>query len=153
MVNMQWHVVRQAVPNDFEWLKGELEEFSSQYETKKPMFHSEEYSRLIFENIIDKHVALVSETPAGEPSGAICGMCTPHCFNPNIRVLTEVFLWVKGEYRRTTACTMLINAFTEVGKVIADWVLFATSGKHPISDISLGKLGYEHIETSYKLEV
>lgn len=102
-------------------------------------------------NHIDHHVLLVAESSAGI-IGFVSGMLHQHLFNPNIIVLTETFWWVKEEHRGSRAGLVLLNEFTRIGKMKANWIAFTLEHHSPVNDRCLIKRGYAIKEHTYLLE-
>lgn len=146
-------IVRNAHSDDVDWILKELKVFSEFYGTKKSLFGDDlNYSKTIVSQIIENHLCLISEINS-EPVGFICGSLAPHVFNQEIMVLSEVFWWVKPEYRNSRAGALLLNAYIDFGKINADWVLLTLEDKSPLKDQTLLKRGFVLKEKSFLLEV
>jgi RimJ/RimL family protein N-acetyltransferase len=145
--------VRPAQFDDINWLVRELGRFDQFFGGKRPLLEDEDYARGVLIQMIEKHFMLIAEREDAGPIGFIGGIVTPHLFNPNIRVLGELFWWVQPEYRGTRAGLMLLNEFTAWGKANVDWLTIALEDHSPVSDRSILKRGFKPKEKSYLLEV
>lgn len=145
--------VRPALDSDLHFIVNELKAFAQFLGTKTSLFPDESYAYTATKNLIDNHVLLVAESESGL-MGFIAGNLHNHLFNPSIRVLDELFWWVKEAYRGSRAGLMLLNEFTRIGKMKADWIFFSTvDGKTKVNDRSIIKRGYRLQDRLFLLEV
>lgn len=77
----------------------------------------------------------------------------PHVFNPQIKVLSECFWWVKPEYRGSRAGALLFKNYVEWGKANVDWVTMTLEAHSPVRPEALIKRGFRLQETTFLLEV
>ena len=145
--------VRAATYEDLDWLCGQLKEFARTYSTEHCLYGSEETVRGRLRFFIDGHVLLIAEREGFGPVGLIGGVVTPHLFNPDIRLLAEMFWWVDEAHRGTRAGLMLLNAFTDWGKTHADWITFSLETHSPVKVETLVKRGFKVKETGFLYEV
>lgn len=145
-------VVRKATPLDLDWLVSELKEFSQSYPTRYRLFGDEDYVRRLCLTVIVEHVFFIAEKD-GKKTGFIAGWLAPHPFNPQVRCLDELAWWVKPEFRKTNAASLLIDAYTDFGKENADWVTFGLHCDTPIKPSSIIRKGYNFHERAFLLEV
>jgi len=143
--------IRKAILEDIPWILEELKKFSKFYETKNNLFPSESHASVKLGELIEGHVAFIAEEEVLK-MGFIIGVHNQHFFNPALTVLTEIFWWVKEEYRGTRAGYMLLDNFINYGKVHADWVVMTLEEKSPVKDKILLKKGFHLHERSYLLE-
>lgn len=143
--------VRQANDNDLSWLLDQLFEFSKFYGTKKNLFGSEQYAIDYVTKIVKEHFVLVSENE-NEKTGFIAGLILQHPFNPEIKLLQELWWWVKPEYRQGRSGYKLFKDFSDFGKKFCDWTVFALEENSPVNDKILLKNGFRHKETTYLRE-
>lgn len=144
--------VRHATPADLSWILGEFEAFSNSYGTKKPLFGDKEYAKATMLNCMEKHLVFVAESEKGL-MGLISGYVVPHPYNPQIKLLAEMFWWVPEIYRRTRAGLMLLDAFTAWGREHCDWITFATMDSTDVNSKTLARRGYVPMERAFLLEV
>lgn len=144
--------LRPGVEADLDWLQSELKAFADFHGSRLSLYGDPEYVRRYMLSHMRDHVLLVAETEHGQV-GFIAGFITQHPFNPRIRVLTETFWWVNEEHRGSRAGLMLLNAFTDIGKDKADWIVFTLEHHSPVTDRCLLKRGYQLRERQYLLEV
>lgn len=144
--------IRRGDLKDIDWMVAQLKEFSRYYGSKRALFGDEAYARNGLVETIKKHLVLVAEKD-GAPVGFIAGLVSPHLYNPEIRILCELFWWVMPGHRGGRASPMLLDAFVEWGKEHADWITFGTTEKTPIKESSLIRRGFHLQETSYLMEV
>lgn len=164
--------VRPATENDVTWIIHQLRDFSQFYGTNKQLFTSAEQIRAPFTNLIEKHIVLIAEdvqdvgadvlsaqAETVSPGralmrlGFMAGTLAPHPFNPDIRVLTEIFWWTSNDKRNSRAGAKLLNTFIEIGKKTADWVALGISGPSRVNEKHLLKRGFHLQERIYLMEV
>lgn len=143
--------VRRAVPSDADWMLPELKSFSAFYGTKRDIFPDDEFAKSRVKFLIDQHIIFVAEKN-GTGIGFIAGLYTPHLFNPALIVLSEQLWWVKESHRGSRAGLMLLNAFTEFGKVNCDWMTMTLEANSPVNDACLKRRGFKLQERQYLME-
>jgi len=160
-------VVRQARLDDMDWLVSELRAFSEFSTYKHKLFPPDEQSvRNKMAAVITQHFCLISEiddtllvhhfdgSVVGDPrTGFIAGLHGEHWFNPEIKTFTELFWWVKPEYRGSSAGVRLLNAFIDYGEQRPGWIVFGLEHNSPIKDETLLKRGFRHQERSFLKEI
>ena len=144
--------VRRALLTDLDWLLAELRKFADFAATRFDLMGDAEHARKQMTHIIENHLVFVTEDKDHGLTGFIAGLVTDHFFNPAIRTLTEVFWWVKEEFRATRAALLLLNAFTDWGREHANWIVMALEAKSPVNERTLEKRGYHLHERSFLLE-
>jgi hypothetical protein len=144
--------VRHAKEDDLLFILSELKSFSLFFNSKISLFPSEEFAYAGMKAHIDNHVLLVAESEEGL-IGFISGMYHKHIFNPAIECLTETFWWVPEKHRGGRAGLVLLNEFTRIGKMKANWIVFTLEHHSPVNDRCLLKRGYIQKEHTYLLEV
>ncbi len=141
--------------SDFDWIYNECIDFSKTYPSKLSLTGNEEYAKFFIKNMLENkeaYVVIVSENDR-KLTGFIAGMIAPHHFNPDIRVLSELFWWVPVKYRGTRAGALLLNQFMKFGEENCDWINFTLEETTPISDKALAKRGFKLTERAYLKEV
>lgn len=150
-------LVRPATLDDIPWLMTQLREFDRFAGYKRSLMEDEAHARAGILGIIEKHVAFIAveqnNRPDIYPLGFIAGYKTPHPFNPNIRVLTELFWWVAIGYRHGRAGAMLLSAFMDYGEKNCDWIVMSLEHVSPVHPESLIRRGFNRKEESFLLEV
>lgn len=122
--------------------------FAEFYASEHSLFSDDDnYNAGILAKIIEDHYFMVSEND-GVPSGFIAGMISPHVFNPKILTLTELFWWVKPDFRGSRAGAMLLNDFVKFGDS-CQWVIMTLENDSPISSESILKRGFKYKEQSF----
>lgn len=144
--------IRQANDTDIEWLSVQLKAFSDFNASKIPLY-KKEYASDFITNMIKGHLCLIAYKDEDTRMGFISGMITNHIYNPEIKMLVEMFWWVDPSYRASRAGLMLLNYFTEMGKDYADWIIFTLEHHSPVNEKSLIKRGFKLRERNYLLEV
>lgn len=151
---MGMHIsVRKAEERDLDWISSQLREFSLFFNSKLPLFGDEAYVRIQLAGMLGAHVLLVSENEQGHLTGMVGGLLSPHPFNPEIRVLGEIFWWVAQKFRGTRSGLVLLNEFVEIGKKSADWVTFSLEDISPVNERTLMRRGFRLKERSFYMEV
>lgn len=146
-------LIRTADLNDLDAVLIELKKFSDFFQSKHQLFGADEaYNRNLISGFIKDHLFYVADH-GGQIVGFIMGMVTPHLFNPKIRVLTELFWWIKPEHRGSRAGAMLLKAFTDFGKANCDWVIMTLEEISPVKKESLLKRGFKTKETAFMMEI
>lgn len=144
--------VRRAKSEDVGYLVAQLKEFSVFFGTRRPLFPTEEFASVSMLGFIENHLVLIAER-GGEQIGFIAGMITPHAFNPEIKVLLEMFWWVNELHRGSRAGLLLLEEFTAWGRANVDWILMGLEAKSPVNEKVLTKRGFKLHERSFLLEV
>lgn len=144
-------LVRRANKSDLDFIVAQCEEFSKFYGTKKELFPGKEFASQGLLNIIENHVAFVSEVD-GELSGFISGYFVEHPFNPKLKLLAENFYWVKQESRFGKSALKLLNAFVDFGQANSDWITFSLEHHSPMKEAALEKRGFKFQEKSFLRE-
>ena len=113
-------------------------------------------TRLINRNTLQKLASLGMESgtafvaKSGDKCvGAIGGLVVPNLFNPELVSLNEVFWYVLPEFRKTRAGYLLLKAFDNKGKEVADFTNMCLLFDSPVSIESLEKRGYMLKEFSF----
>lgn len=144
--------VRRAKHKDTPWLFEQIAAFEKFAAYKRPLLVEGPRSQKILDDLIDNHVVLIAHD-GNLMLGFVAGHSCPHPFNPDIHVLSEIFWWVKDEYRGTSAGARLLAAFEAEGKKKSDWIIFSLEHNSPVRDRHLIKRGFRQVERAYLLEV
>lgn len=146
--------IRPANEGDLDWLVGELRDFDTFYKTKKRLFGDESIVRAKLREAIHYHVCLIAEKSEDfTPTGFILGLLRPHFYNPDIRLLSELFWWVVPRYRHTISASLLMDEFIAIGKAEADWITLNMSPWTRIKKRSLQQRGFEVSDQVFLMEV
>lgn len=145
---------RRAQLSDIDWILAQLKTFANFYGSQISLYSKDiDWSKGQLKHFIENHYFLIAEAAEHETRiGFISGVLTPHIFNPSLTVLSETFWWVDEQYRGTRAGLMLLNEFTEWGKVNANWVTFAIEEHSPVDERCLTKRGFKLKEKNYIME-
>lgn len=143
--------IRRAEVRDIDWLLIQLKQFAEFLKTKHSVYGDEQYARSGLQVLIEKHVFLIAEKN-GDPIGFISGFFTPHLFNPNLKILCELFWFVIPEFRRSRAGSMLLNEYMRFGKENAQWITMALNRFTQVNEQSLLKRGFQLHEKTYLFE-
>lgn len=143
--------VRKATANDLNFIVQELKEFSKDYGSQLLVFHSEEYTHEAMAAFIRDHLFLIAEKNETR-MGFMAGAFYTHFFNPTVRVLHEVFWWVKPEHRGSRAAITLLNEFVRVGQSEANLIIAALGTDTKVNERALVRRGFKATETQYLLE-
>lgn len=145
-------ITRKGKLEDVSWIMDELREFALFYNTKKNLFPSDNFALNKIAELVTDHVSYVAYADE-DPAGFIIGLFTPHLFNPEIRVLHELFWWVVPRYRGSRAGYMLLEDFMKYGEENADWINFSLEKQSPVKESVLLSRGFHHHETNYLKEI
>lgn len=145
-------VVRTAEEKDIESVLIELKKFSDFFGSKYPVYGPDEtYNRNLILNLLNQHLFLVAEQD-GKFAGFICGLVTTHLFNPQIKVLSELFWWVLPEYRETKIGAMLFHEYEKYGAENCQWVIMTIESISPVKPESFLNRGYKLKEQAFVKE-
>lgn len=144
--------IRNAYPEDVDWLLPQLRAFSKMCGLERPIVGSDEQSRKILTEMISEGPFFVAEREAVR-LGFIAGTLHAHRFNPELRVLSEMFFWVDPRFRYSRAALLLLEEFKRYGEAAADMISFSLLSNSPVKSASLIRRGFKPIENSFMMEV
>ena len=145
--------IRRALPQDIPDLIVELKEFSDFFQSKYPLFGSDEaYNYNILTSLINNHLFFVA-VKGDELIGFIAGLVMPHLFNPTIKTLQELFWWVKTAHRNSSAGSRLLKAYLDYGKEHCQWVIMTLEENSPVKKESILSRGFKLKETAFIMEM
>lgn len=145
-------ITRSANSEDIDWILGELRVFSKFIRTKYELYGDEAYSKKGIQMLIDEHIFLIAER-CGERAGFVAGYFTPHLFNPEIKILCELFWYVNTNHRGSGVGRLLMNEYVAFGKKKAQWTTFSINRFTKLNERSLIKRGFSEHERTFLLEV
>ena len=143
--------VRPGNPGDMLWMLEQLKEFSVFFGTKISLYE-ESFAIEGLTKLMDNGLTLIAKR-GDQRLGFIVGAITPHLFNPNVLVITELLWWVDPKHRNGKAGYLLLQEFIKWGKNNVDWIIFSLQEKTQVNEETLLKQGFEKIERSYLIEV
>lgn len=143
--------IRQATEADIPWLLEELLVFSKFYGTKKSLFGNMDHNEKYLTEIVTNHFMLLAEDGENK-TGFIAGLILQHPFNPDIKVLQELWWWVPEKYRGGRSAFKLFKDFSEFGDKYCDMTLFTLEDHSPVSERILTKRGFVRKEITYVKE-
>lgn len=144
-------VVRRATSDDIPWLVQELRAFATW--NGVGLFGDVAYAEGLLAHLIDTQFVAIA-TDNGTPVGLIAGTVSPHPFNPDLSMATELWWWVTPVERGTRAGAMLLTAFDEwADDSGADLVSFTLEADSPVRDRTLERRGYRLMEKQFVREV
>lgn len=117
-------------------------------ELKRPDIINKEQLYFITYQMADGGTAFVAKCD-DVPVGALGSMLIPHFYNPNLKVLSELFWYVNPEHRQTRAGIMLLNAFDDLGKEIADEATLSLLTSSQVNSKTFGKRGFVATEYAF----
>lgn len=145
--------IRRAVESDIESILVELKKFSDFFDSKYQLFgDDQEYNRSLILNLLTNHLFLVAELD-GDMAGFIAGLIAPHILNPSIKVLSELFWWVKPEHRETKVGGSLFKEFEKYGEDNCQWIVMIIESISPVKPESFLSRGYKLKEQAFLREV
>lgn len=140
--------VREAELSDIDWILPELKAFAEFYASQHNLFSDDDgYNRKTISQLIENHYFMVS-CESDKSTGFIAGLISQHLFNPKIKTLTELFWWVKPDFRRSNAGSMLLDDFVKFGESY-DWVIMTLEHNSPVKSESILKRGFVYKEQSF----
>lgn len=145
-------IIRNATVDDIEWLLPQLREFSKMCGLSRPIVGNDEHSRRFLAESIKAGPFFIAERDAIR-LGFIAGEIHQHRFNPELKILSEMFFYVDPRFRFSRAGLMLLEHFKLHGKLHADLITFSLLDGSPVKTESLIKRGFRPMENSFVLEV
>lgn len=100
--------------------------------------------------MMDKGLFLVCKRN-GEIRGWMIAHMTKSCFDTNVRILQQQSFFVKPDSGRTAY--HLFKKFIDIGRVEADHIITMLTSQTNIKPSTLEKMGFNEVETMYRLEV
>lgn len=85
----------------------------------------------------------------GDPVGLMMAQLYPSVFDPDVKILRQDLLYAPPASR---ALKMLLDDFIDFGKSNADHILTMIGEHTNLKESSLEKMGFEKLETLYRLE-
>lgn len=143
--------IRQATEADIPWLLEELKEFSKFYNTKRSLFGNSDHNQKFMTDVVNNHFMLISENET-DKTGFIAGLILQHPFNPDLKILQELWWWVPEKYRGGRSGFKLFKDFSEFGDRFCDMTLFTLEDQSPVSETMLTKRGFVKKEITYVRE-
>ena len=145
--------VRRATFDDLGWLLIQLQEFAAWYGTRKSFFGSVQHAEALVGTLIETQFVAIAEQD-GQRVGLIAGTLSPHPFNPDLNMASELWWWVTPPARGSRAGAMLLQAFDEWADASeADLVNFTLEANSPVREQTLEKRGYRLMEKQFVREV
>lgn len=146
-------MIRKANLLDVPWLLTQLRQFDKFFGAKKSLFPEDpEVATAIVEALVTTQPFFVASDVNGL-MGFIAGALSPHPYNPEILVLSELFWWVSPEHRGGMAGARLLAHFIDYGEQNADWIQMTLEACSPVHEHTLTRLGFQLYERSYLKEV
>lgn len=144
-------VIRLATHDDVPWLKQELRAFANWNGLR--LFGDEAHAEALLGQLIETQFVAVA-TRGDDRLGLIAGVMSPHPFNPDIKMATELWWWVTPDARGSSAGARLLDAFdlwaNDSG---ADLVSFTLEAESPVNPRALERRGYRLMEYQFVREV
>lgn len=146
--------IRPANVADTPWLLSQLRAFSEFYATKVPLFPADDdHATRVIEDQIQRNPFFIAVDATAGPVGFMSGAVIAHPYNPDLRLLQELFWWVAPDRRGGRAGALLLQHFEEYGRANADWILMTIEAKSPVNPATLERRGYRLHEQTYLMEV
>jgi len=138
--------IRPANLGDLDFICGELPEFCARHNAWH-LYPGHVLARKIIADTIRHHYFMVATSDAGMPLGFICALQGTHYLNPNLRTLTELLWWSKGN---PTVALALLDALVEYGRRHVDYIAFSTV---EAGDKALWRRGFTFGEKVWELRL
>lgn len=137
------YLIRRALIGDLEFITDELIINAQFY--GKPLSTTadmrSEYSQKVLTDFITNHVCLIC-VKDGESVGLMVGYVHSHLFNPKIKSMSEILLWVKESFRNSRAAYLLMKEYSKIADSF-DFATMAVNTKTNLNLRSLNKLGFK----------
>lgn len=118
-------------------------------ELKRPELVNKQHLFLMSIKAMEEGTAWIVEHE-GKPLGALGAYLVGHLYNPEIKVLTELFWYVPEEYRQSRVGLMLLNAFDEKAEQCAHESTLSLLLDSPIRTETLEKKGWYMEELGFR---
>ena len=145
--------LRKPEEKDLSWFCSEFKIFANYYNTKKSLYHSDEYTKSLILTISKEQTVLLAEDSEKGLMGWIAAITSPHLFNPEIKTTTLISWWVVEEHRNSRAGYLLMRELIKTAKKNTDWFIASFNISSPVKESTLKKLGFNHVENQYLMEV
>lgn len=99
--------------------------------------------------LISKGLVLICRRN-GKITGHMIASLSPSIFDHNIKILQQISFYVRPKSGRTAY--HLFNNFIDIGKVEAHHIITMLTSQTNIKPSSLKKLGFDELETLYRME-
>ena len=146
-------ILRKPEEKDLSWFCKEFKIFSKYYNTKKSLYHSDEYTKALIINISTNQIFLIAEDSEKGLMGWIAALTSPHLFNPEIKTTTLISWWVTEEHRNSRVGYLLMKELIKIAKKNTDWFIASFNISSPVKKETLAKLGFIPVENQYIMEV
>lgn len=140
--------VRKAVPADVPWLLGQLREFASHHPIGPRIMGTDANAEALLDHLMATQFVSVAEAD-GTPVGLIAGAVSPHPFNPELLVASELWWFVAPAYRGSRAGLALLDAYEAWATENADIRGMTLEANSPVNPRVLLKRGYQLAESQY----
>lgn len=147
--------IRRATLDDTPWFTSRVSHFNGRIPANKLFLKDRNALLNHIEDTILNHVAFVAEKD-GEIVGFISGITRPHPYvtEPDkLDLLVMTHWWVEETFRGSRAGLMLLNTFTDHGKLIADRIVMSLPVESNMGPDAMEKRGYKLSERSFTMEV
>lgn len=141
-------LVRKAVPSDIPWLLTQLREFAAFHPIGPRIMGTDANAEVLLGHLIATQFVAVADAE-GTPVGLIAGAVSPHPFNPELRVATELWWFVSPAHRGSRAGLALLDSYEAWAKENADVRGMTLEANSPVNPRVLLKRGYQLAETQY----
>lgn len=118
-------------------------------ELKRPDLLNEDHIYRVSHYGMTSGTCLVAKSDE-KPVGAIGAILAPNMFNPDIKTLVEIFWYVLPEHRNTRAGAMLLNAYDDMGREVADEATLSLLDSSEVNRASMGKRGWMVGEVAFR---
>lgn len=140
--------VRTADAQDIPWLLAQLREFAASHPIGPRIMGTDENAEALLGHLIATQFVAVADAE-GSPVGLIAGAVTPHPFNPDLLVASELWWFVAPAHRGSRAGLALLEAYEDWAKANADVRGMTLEANSPVNPRVLVKRGYQLAETQY----
>ena len=144
--------IKRATSEDLDFIISELIKFDEFYREKYSFLGGPAYIFMTISNLVREHVAFIASRD-GESLGFIVGHVHPHFYNPSLKVLDELWWWVRPCARHTKAASLLLDEFTLWGRRNVDVIAMHVSPKTGVKISNLERYGFKLSEYTLTLEI
>lgn len=141
--------VRAGTLADVPWLCEQLRAFASGYPVPLPIYGEDAHVEALVGTLIREQYLAVAETEDGQSVGLIAGLYQSHPFNPDLRIVTELWWWVTPEARGSRAGAMLLKSLESWADEMNAPMALTLESNSALSDDTLARRGYVPVERQF----
>lgn len=141
--------VRAGTLADVPWLCEQLRAFASCYPVRLPIYGEDAYVESLVGTLIREQYLSVAEDESGNAVGLIAGLYQSHPFNPDLKLVSELWWWVVPEARGSRAGSLLLRDLERWADEMNAPLALTLEANTALSDDTLARRGYVPVERQF----